>query len=264
MKELNDVYPLPGMLTYGEVDCLYQLGQFNQCDGAIVEIGSWKGKSTIALALGAAKVHQEKIYAIDPHKILPEEKYFEDTEAEFYANIKEVGMDGQVTALIMTSQEAARGWNKPIRLLWIDGDHRYESAKLDFTLWEPHVVEGGILAMHDTIRKKGPKRVLWEYVFRSGRFQEIAIVDNITAFRKVQRASLPARLRNYATLGLRAIYLAARKSGVPHSKELGRKLLRQLTTQTWLPAFFLVFSINIHCHEWSRINIPLALVDSIF
>ncbi len=42
---------------------------------------------------------------------------------------------------------------------------------------------GGILAMHDTIKKKGPKRVLWESVFRSGRFQEIVSVDNITAFR---------------------------------------------------------------------------------
>ena len=60
MKELKDVYRLPGMLTYAEVDYLYHLGQFNQREGAIVEIGSWKGKSTIALALGAAKVHSRK------------------------------------------------------------------------------------------------------------------------------------------------------------------------------------------------------------
>jgi hypothetical protein len=245
VKQLEDVYPLPGMLTYAEVDCLYRLGQFNQRDGAIVEIGSWKGKSTIALALGAAKVHQEKIYAIDPHKILPEENYFENTEAELFANIKQAGIDGQVVPLIMTSEEAARSWNKPVRLLWIDGDHRYEPTKLDFTLWEPHLVEGGILAMHDTIRKKGPKRVLWEYIFRSGRFQEIAIVDNIIAFRKVKRASLLARLRNYLTIGLRAVYIAARKSSLPHSKELGRKLLSRLTAQTWLPTLLLVFSANI-------------------
>ena len=37
----------------------------------------------------------------------------------------------------MTSEEASRGWNHPVRVLWIDGDHRYEAAKLDFTLWEP-------------------------------------------------------------------------------------------------------------------------------
>jgi len=143
----------------------------------------------------------------------------------------------------------ARGWTKPIRLLRIDGDHRYESTKLDFALWEPHGVEGGILAMHDTISKKGPKRVLWEYVFRSGRFQEIAIVDSITAFRKVERASLLARLRECMTLTMRAIYIAARKSRAPHSKEFGRKLLRQVTAQTWLPMILLVFSANIARYE---------------
>jgi predicted O-methyltransferase YrrM len=245
VKELEDVYKLPGMLTIGEVDCLYRLGQFDQREGVIVEIGSWKGKSTIALARGAAKVHSEKIYAIDPHRVLPEEGYFEDTEAAFLANIKQAGVEDQVVPLVMTSEEAARGWNKPIRLLWIDGDHRYEPAKLDFMLWEPHLVEGGILAMHDTIRKKGPKRVLWEQVFRSDRFQEITIADNITAVRKVKKATIGAKVRKSVTLALRALYIAARKSSVPNSKTLGRKFLRKATAQTWMPLLFVAFAISI-------------------
>jgi predicted O-methyltransferase YrrM len=245
VKELDDVYHLPGMLMPAEVDCLFQLGQFNQRQGAIVEIGSWKGKSTVALARDSAKKTQEKIYAIDPHSILPDERYFEDTKSEFLANVVRAGVKDRVIPLIMTSQEAAKGWNQPIRLLWIDGDHRYKAAKLDFTLWEPFLVEGGILAVHDTIRKQGPKRVLWENVFRSSRFQEIAIVDNITAVRKVKRASLLARLRKYATLALRAIYMASRKGKIPHSKTVGRKLLRRCTRQTWLPVLLFVFSANI-------------------
>jgi MMP 1-O-methyltransferase len=156
VKELDDVYHLPGMLTPAEVDCLFQLGQFNQRQGVIVEIGSWKGKSTVALARGSAKKTDENIYAIDPHSILPEERYFEDTKSEFLANVARAGIKDRVIPMIMTSQEAAKGWNRPIRLLWIDGDHRYEPAKLDFTLWEPFLVEGGILALHDTIRKQGP------------------------------------------------------------------------------------------------------------
>ncbi|MBM4297889.1 MAG: class I SAM-dependent methyltransferase [Deltaproteobacteria bacterium] len=123
----------------------------------------------------------------------------------------------------------------------MDGDHRYEAAKLDFTLWEPHLAEGGILAMHDTIRKRGPKRVLWEEVFRSGRFQEIAIVDNITAVRKVSHAALGARLKNYSALTLRALYIAARKSGLAHSKTVGRRLLKTWTRQEWLPGAPLIF-----------------------
>jgi MMP 1-O-methyltransferase len=245
VKELEDVYKIPGMLTAHEVDCLFQLGQVNHCEGVIVEIGSWKGKSTVALARGAAAAHQEKIYAVDPHAVQPEEGYLEDTRAEFLVNIKKSGVESQVVPMIMTSEEAAGGWNKPIRLLWIDGDHRYEPAQMDFKLWEPFVVEGGIIAMHDTIRKKGPKRVLWENVFRSNRFQEIAIVDNITAVKKVRKASLAAQLEKWRTLILRGIYIAARKSRLPRAKPLGRLLLKKLTVQTWLPLVVLIFSWSI-------------------
>ncbi len=245
MKELEDVYPLPGLLTAGEVDCLYRLGQINHCSGVIVEIGSWKGKSTVALARGASRVHDAKVYAIDPHKPLPVEGYTEDTEAAFMANIEKTGVADRVVPMIMTSEQAARGWNQPVRLLWIDGDHRYEAANLDFTLWEPHVVIGGIIAMHDTIRKKGPKRVLWEKVFLSGRFQEIAIVDNITAVRKVEKRSVVGKIRDCATLALRGVYIAARKSHVPLSKPVGRYLLKTLTNQSWMPVILLVFTSSI-------------------
>lgn len=61
MKELEAVYSLPGMLTLAAIDCLYQLGKFNERNGAIVEIGSWKGNATVALAIGARKIHEEKI-----------------------------------------------------------------------------------------------------------------------------------------------------------------------------------------------------------
>jgi predicted O-methyltransferase YrrM len=241
VKELEAVYTLPGMLTFDEVDCLYHLGQINQCDGVIVEIGSWQGKSTIALAMGAARVHREKIYAIDPHAIQPEEGYPEDTRSAFTANIREAGLDSQVIPMIMTSKEAASDWSQPIRLLWIDGDHRYESVKQDFLLWEPFVVDGGIIAMHDTIRKQGPKKVLWENVFRSCRFQEIAIVDNITAAKKVRKTSLWPMLRKWLTIVFRGIYIGARKGRFPRSKSVGRLLLKKWTAQTWLPATLFIF-----------------------
>jgi predicted O-methyltransferase YrrM len=233
------------MLTEDEVDFLYRLGQINHCPGVIVEIGSFKGKSTVALARGAAATHQAKVYAIDPHRIQPEEGYLENTQAAFLANIKNGGVENQVVPMIMTSEAAAKGWDKPVRLLWIDGDHRYEPSKLDFNLWEPYVVEGGIIAMHDTIRKPGPKRVLWEKVFRSGRFQEIAIVDNITAMRKVEKAGVFAKIRDYVTLGLRGVYIGARKSRIPFAKPAGRWLLRKLTAQTWFPLALFIFSTSI-------------------
>ena len=79
---------------------------------------------------------------------------------EAIANIARAGVKDSVVPMIMTSEEAAKGWNQPIRLLWIDGDHRYEPAKLDFTLWEPFLVEGGILALH--LVEAGPAAGLGE------------------------------------------------------------------------------------------------------
>lgn len=218
------------MLTQAELRYLYELSQLNPGKGVIVEIGSWKGTSTIYLAHGTIIVGGEKVYAVDPHKPQAEEGYLEDTEAEFLYNIKEAGVDSHVVPMVMRSDEAAKGWDQPIRLLWIDGDHRYEQVKQDFLLWESHLVDGGIVAMHDTIRKKGPKRVLWENVFRSDRFQQISIVDNIAAARKVAAVSPWGTLIKWSTIGCRALYIAARKLGLPLAKPIGRWVLRRLTT----------------------------------
>ncbi len=230
VKDLQEILKVPGMLTRDEVEYLYRLGQWNPGKGVIVEIGSWKGKSTICLARGSLAVGGEKVYAVDPHKPLAEEGYAEDTGAEFLRNIKDAGIEAHVVPRVMTSEEAAKGWNQPIRLLWIDGDHRYEQVKRDLLLWEPHVIEGGIVAMHDTIRKRGPKRVLWEEIFRSNHYQEISIVDNITAARKVKKTSILGGLTKWLTIGLRALYLGARKMRLPYAKPFGRWILRKLTT----------------------------------
>lgn len=79
------------MLTPNEGEYLHRLARLDPGNGVIVEIGSWKGKSTILLALGSMEVGGEKVYAIDPHKPLVEEGYMEDTEAEFHKNIKAAG-----------------------------------------------------------------------------------------------------------------------------------------------------------------------------
>ena len=230
MKDLQNILKVPGMLTQNEVEYLYRLGQLNPGKGVIVEIGSWKGKSTICLARGSMAVGGEKVYAIDPHRPLAEEGYVEDTEAEFLTNITQAGVETHVVPMVLTSKEAVTGWNQPVRLLWIDGDHRYEYVKQDFLLWEPHVIEGGIIAMHDTIRKQGPKRVLWEIVFHSNRFQQISIVDNLTAVRKVRRISLRGRLAKWLIIGCRGLYIAARKMRFPYAKRAGRWVLKKLTT----------------------------------
>ena len=35
------------------------------------------------------------------------------------------------------SRDVAKDWTRPIRLLWIDGDHSYQGCKEDFDLFSP-------------------------------------------------------------------------------------------------------------------------------
>jgi cephalosporin hydroxylase len=52
--------------------------------------------------------------------------------------------------VVATSEEAAADWSRPISLLWIDGDHEYESVRQDLRLWEPYLLPGATVALHDT------------------------------------------------------------------------------------------------------------------
>lgn len=154
----------------GEVERLYVLSKAVG-EGAIVEIGSWKGHSTLYLARGVKNsTKRNKVYAVDPH--------LEGTEAIFRDNMKRGGVDDVVVPIVMRSEDAAKQWHRPVSLLFIDGLHDYDNVKKDFVLWEPWVVKGGVIAFHDRLAE-GPCRVIREYVLRSKRFGKTGVVEGI-------------------------------------------------------------------------------------
>jgi hypothetical protein len=53
------------------------------------------------------------------------------------------------TLLEGESSEIGKAWNKPIDLLFVDGDHSYEGATSDLTLFAKHIVAGGYLMVDD-------------------------------------------------------------------------------------------------------------------
>lgn len=57
--------------------------------------------------------------------------------------------------------------DEAVDLLFIDGDHSYESVKADWELYMPMLVQGGVVAMHDTRSFDGPRRLSKE-LERSG------------------------------------------------------------------------------------------------
>jgi hypothetical protein len=129
-------------------------------EGCIVEVGSWRGMSTIALANGA----RVPVYAIEPHEEFTGVlggMFGPDDRRAFFENLLEAGVVEKVRLVNLSSEVVAPGWELPVGLLWIDGDHRYEGVKRDFTSWEPHL--RGKVAFHDAIQEKlGPFRLIEE------------------------------------------------------------------------------------------------------
>ena len=208
-----------GWLSYHEALYLYALAAAGPAEGKIVEIGSWKGKSTVILAKGSKQGRREEVYAIDPHKGGPDQEAHGhkevDSEMEFRDNVRQEQVADQVRPMVMRSDEAATGWSGPVRLLWIDGDHSYEAVKQDFLLWERFVAPGGVIAFHDTYAWEGPRRVVEEMVLVSRKFAVIGLVDSITAVKKLSGAEPLVLLRSYCLLFARYLYKLGRRHVLP-------------------------------------------------
>lgn len=175
-----------GYLKESEARLLGTMAACTPAPGAIVEIGSFKGKSTVMLGTVAAHYGLGPVVAIDPHNFNNAElQHFrsdpvDSTFEEFSRNIETAGVAGQIDVHRAFSQDVAASWNRPIRLLWIDGDHSYKGAKTDFDGFFPHVSPLGVVAIHDTLHPfAGPIRVFVEDMLRSNQFGAAGFVASI-------------------------------------------------------------------------------------
>jgi hypothetical protein len=166
---------VPGYIGEMEFRALGLLAAGASGSGVTVEIGSFKGKSTVVLASIAARYGLGPVVSIDPHTAPsptdPELGAESSSFEAFLSTLRTTQMESHVEVHRARSKEVAAHWNRPIRLLWIDGDHTYAGAKQDFSLFAPYLVEGAIVAIHDTLHEfEGPIRVFVEEVLRSDQF----------------------------------------------------------------------------------------------
>jgi MMP 1-O-methyltransferase len=219
---------IPGWLTDEEGEALYELARSCTGDGVIVEIGSWKGKSTVCLGLGSQAGCSVPIYAIDPHA--------DYRFGDFKTNVERAGIAELVHPIASLSQPAADGFDEPIELLFVDGSHEYDLVLEDFEKWVPKVFDGGWVAFHDTTWTKGPRKVVGAAVYRSRRFKDARfVVGSTTVARKVGSNSFGDRVRNRYVLGVKTAFwlgssaVKKQRRLLPKSVErLGRRALRAI------------------------------------
>jgi predicted O-methyltransferase YrrM len=169
---------------------LLQLAATGGGAGAIVEIGSYFGRSTAFLAAGSKAAGREKVVAVDHFKGSPEHQPGQayaspalaregTTLPTFEANLRRLELADHVTTVVAASADAAKEWSGPIRLLFIDGDHSYEASKQDFEMWSPFVVPHGIICFHDVPTWPGVTRFYEELVRGQADWRQVVAVMSL-------------------------------------------------------------------------------------
>jgi MMP 1-O-methyltransferase len=219
---------VPGWLTDEEGEALYDLAKRCTGRGVIVEIGSWKGKSTICLGLGSRAGAHSRIFAIDPHA--------DYRFGDFKSNVDRAGITDLVTPVASLSQPVADDFDEPVELLFVDGSHEYDLVLEDFEKWVPKVVDGGWVAFHDTTWTAGPRKVVGQAIYRGRVFKDVKfVVGSLTLGRKVGRNALPDRVHNRYVLAVKTAFwlgssaLKKQRRLLPEPVERwGRRVLRAI------------------------------------
>lgn len=139
----SNVFHLPWtLLSSPEKDVLFDFAAEGPGEGAIVNLGQFRGGSSIIMAKASKLKGREKLHSFDP-------LYFPWTQAIFKKN----AVNDWIIYTQTTSHEGINQWSKRkdtrIRLLFVDGDHRYEGCRRDILDWAPFIVPGGLLCVHD-------------------------------------------------------------------------------------------------------------------
>jgi hypothetical protein len=173
-----------GWLAAGEAWALHSAARDAPTAAPVaVEIGSWKGRSTLALALAFRERGRGTVVAVDPHRGAFTHRRFgeADTFAEFLANLTAGGVEGHVRAIRALSTTARAEVRDPIDLLFVDGSHAYEDVIADLEAWRDLLRPGATVAFHDASVEPGVRRAVRERVLRPGPFRRPRLVD-VTLF----------------------------------------------------------------------------------
>ena len=159
-----------GWLDNDEARLLHRLAGDLHSKGRCVELGSYMGRSTIAIASAlpeghsvlavdtfrGSPEHQSGATFFDPATLLPDGSI--DTLPQFEANIARAGLGDRVEARRMPTVAAADVFSGSIALLFVDADHAYAAVTADIAAWRRHLAAEAVVVLHDVGCWEGPTR----------------------------------------------------------------------------------------------------------
>jgi hypothetical protein len=196
------VAEVEGWMAPGQAATLFDSARNCPEDGTILEIGSFRGRSTIVLASAAAP--GADVIAVDPHagndRGPQEIEGFADEAADdhdaFNANLAAAGVAERVRHLRMFSDAALDEVNVELDVLYIDGAHRYGPALADIRAWGDRVADGGTMLIHDSFSSIGVTLAIVRHLIVGSRFRYVGRSRSMTIYRADLDRGTRARSRN--------------------------------------------------------------------
>lgn len=132
----------------------------------IVELGSWTGKSALAMAAGVEPGHEYTLYCVDHWQGTGTDRMRlvaqqAGSDSVFETFMQNTAHNRKIVPLRGHTQDIAKQWlalsasrmagvyHGSIDFLFIDAGHTYEECKADIEAWMPFVRPGGVICGHD-------------------------------------------------------------------------------------------------------------------
>ncbi len=197
-----DPATVKGFLDPSEGEALFEAAHRQAPLGPVVEVGGYCGKSAVYLGTACAAAG-ELMFSVDHHRGSEENQpgwdYFDaevwdiaaeavDTLPFFRDTIRRAGLEGTVVPIVGRSVDIARRWRTPLSMVFIDGGHTMEHALGDYRGWTPHIMPGGILAIHDVFPDPAdggrPPHEIYQRALASDLFAEEKAVASLRLLRR--------------------------------------------------------------------------------
>jgi len=192
---LNQMKKIEGWLEEEEADVLIAASAqaLTSLPGphALVEVGSYCGRSTVVLGSVAKQLYPgAKVYAIDPHdgKVGALDQGVQNvapTYEKFKRNIVAAQLCDVVEAIQKYSYDVT--WDRPISFFFIDGLHDYTNVARDFYSFERWVVPHGMIAFHDYADYYPGVKSFVDELLGTGEYQKVCLQKSMMV---IQRLSM--------------------------------------------------------------------------
>ena len=135
-------------------------------NGTIVDIGTCAGSSAFCFAFGSKP--SVKVHTIDPND---NEKFF--IMRDFF------GLKERVLYIKKTSEDAAKGFDQKIDLLFVDGIHSYVGVTNDFNWFRPFMKKDSVIMFHDYYLYSNEIGKAVDELEEKGLIEKIEIIDSL-------------------------------------------------------------------------------------